>query len=347
MQRLSYLFFVLMLVISLGPLPGCSSEPAGKPVDGAGAKAEKVAPRKRFLAFGGGPTGGTFNFFANKIASIVSEKDETVDIAPRGSGGSAENLRSLNKNGLDMGIVYSGDAFLGRAGRLPGDTTHYDKVLALGFLYGAPAQLVVRADSDIHSVNDLSGRSVAVGNPGSGAALSAERFLRHLGLWDKMKIRHLGYSQAAIDFADRRIDAFWVLVGYPNSAIIEAASLTPIRLLDLNAEAEASGFYEKYPFYTRMEIPADTYAGQSDPVESFQDSALWCANAGLDEAVVYESLKDIYSDEGIKALSLAHKAARGMTVETGLQSVSIPLHPGAVRFWKELGMDIPEGLLPK
>ncbi|MDD3311909.1 TAXI family TRAP transporter solute-binding subunit [Pseudodesulfovibrio sp.] len=347
MKRLLQLFPVLLLACVLAALPGCSSEPSGKPGKEAGAANGKEQPRKRFLAFGGGPTGGTFNFFANKIASIVSTADEGLDIAPRGSGGSAENLRSLNKNGVDMGIVYSGDAFLGREGRLPGDPAHYDKVRALGFLYGAPAQLVVRADSDIHAVRDLTGRSVAVGNPGSGAALAAERFLRHLGLWDKMKIRHLGYSQAAQDFADKRIDAFWVLVGYPNSAVIEAASMTPIRLLDLHAEAKASGFYGQYPFYVEVEIPGGSYAGQADPVDTFQDAALWCAGASLDEGVVYDSLKAIYAGAGIKALAQAHKAARDMSVKGGLRSVSIPLHPGAVRFWREQGLAVPATLLPQ
>ena len=199
-------------------------------------------------------------------------------MAPRGSGGSAENLRSLNKNAVDLGIVYSGDAFLGRNAKLPGDPVHYDRVRALSFLYGAPAQLVVRKDSDILSVRDLAGKTVAVGNPGSGAALSAERFFRHLSLWDKMKIRNLGYSQAASDFADKRIDAFWVLVGYPNSAIIEAATRTPIRLLDLHREASESGFYDIYPFYVRVEIPAHTYEGQDASVTTFQDASLWCAS---------------------------------------------------------------------
>ena len=346
MKRLMHLVPVLILATLVCCLPGCSSEPGGKDPAKTATGTPAQPSKKRYLAFGGGPTGGTFNFFANKIASVASARDEKLDIAPRGSGGSAENLRTLNQSGVDMGIVYAGDAFLGRGGELPGDPTRYDKVRALGFLYGAPAQLVVRADSDIRTVADLAGRSVAVGNPGSGAALSAERFLRHLGLWDKMKIRHLGYSQAAADFADQRIDAFWVLVGYPNAAIVEAASRQPIRLLDLDAEAESSGFYGKYPFYDRVDVPAGTYAGQDEPVHTFQDGALWCASQSLDDGVVYESLKAIYSEEGLQAMAAAHKAARDMSVASGLNGVSIPLHPGAVRFWQEQGMVIPARLLP-
>ncbi len=342
MKRLLRFFPVLLLVLAVCALVGCSSDtPDGKSSSKSGQQKEK-----RYLAFGGGPTGGTFNFFANKISSIISGEYTWVDASPRGSGGSAENLRTLNKNGVDMGIVYSGDAFLGRNGKLPGDDVKYDRVRALSFLYGAPAQLVVRKDSDIQSVSDLADKVVAVGNPGSGAALSAERFFRPLGLWDKMKIRNLGYSQAASDFADRRIDAFWVLVGYPNSAIIEAASRAPIRLIELHKDATESGFYDIYPFYSRVEIPAGIYKGQDTVVSTFQDASLWCASDVLDETVVYQCLKAIYSPQGLSDMVAAHKAARDMTIENGINAVSIPLHPGAVRFWKEQGVDIPSNLLP-
>jgi hypothetical protein len=341
MKRLTRIVPILVLALAVCLGAGCSS-------DNSKDKASKESQQrqKRYLAFGGGPTGGTFNFFANKISSIISGDYTWIDVAPRGSGGSAENLRSLNKNGVDLGIVYSGDAFLGRNANLPDDPVHYDRVRALSFLYGAPAQLVVRRDSGIESVRDLEGKVVAVGNPGSGAALSAERFFRHLSLWDKMKIRNLGYSQAASDFADKRIDAFWVLVGYPNSAIIEAATRVDIRLLNLHRAALDAGFYGVYPFYARVEIPAGTYPGQDEAVATFQDSSLWCASDVLGENVVYECLKAIYSSEGLEAMGAAHKAARGMSLSKGLDGVSIPLHPGAVRFWKEQGETIPAHLLP-
>jgi TRAP transporter TAXI family solute receptor len=335
------LFLALLVAFAL-LAAGCSSEPQ-KGKDGPSAQQTR---QKKFLAFGGGPTGGTFNFFANKMSSIISQSSDRLEVSPKGSGGSAENLRSLNKDAVDVGIVYSGDAFLGRKGELPGDSIRYDQVRALSFLYGAPAQLVVRADSGITSAMDLEGKVVAVGNPGSGAALSAERFLRHLGLWDKLEHRSQGYSQAASDFISRKIDAFWLLVGYPNSAIIEAAGRVPVRLVNLHTDAVASKFYEAYPFYTEVVIPAGTYTGQDTEVVTFQDASLWCASAVIDENTIYDCLKAVYSDEGLKEMTLAHKAASDMTFANGLKGVSIPLHPGAVKFWKEQGVSIPPNLLP-
>lgn len=330
----------LLTALAVFMLFACSAEPERS----SPAQKETEPTQPRLLAFGGGPTGGTFNFFANKMASIITKELPNIDVMASGSGGSPENLRTLNKNGVDLGIIYSGDAYLGRLGKLPDDMTIYDQVRALSFLYSAPAQLVVREDSNIHSPNDLVGKAVAVGNPGSGAALSAERFFSYLGIWSKLQHRNLGYSEAAADLIEGKIDAFWVLVGYPNASVIEAAGQVPIKLVNLHTAAEASGFYSAYPFYTPTAIPAGTYEGQETLVRTFQDAALWSACTKLNEGTVYDCLKTIYSDKGLQFMVTAHKAARDMSVDSGLNSVSIPLHPGAVRFWEEMGMTIPEEL---
>ncbi len=304
------------------------------------------AQKKTFLAFGGGPTGGTFNYFANGIAIYLSRALPNIEISSEGSGGSGENLRRVDSGQVDFGIVYSGDAFLGRMGKLPNDEKKYVNARTLGYLYGAPAQLVVRADAGITSAKDLAGKRVAVGNAGSGAALAAERFFRHMGLWEEISPQFLGYSPAASAFKDRKIDAFWVLVGYPNASIIEAATQDNIALVNLHKDAEESGFYEEYPFYARVEIPADTYRGQSETVVTFQDSTFWMASSKVDDDIAYEALKAIYSPEGLQHMVTAHSAAREMSIANGLTGASVPLHPGAVKFWSEQGVAIPDKLQP-
>jgi TRAP transporter TAXI family solute receptor len=330
------------MVVLLVFAPGCSDD-TNKRSDSD----ESINGRqKQYLAFGGGPTGGTFNFFANKMANLISARYEWIDVSTRGSGGSVENLRTLNKNGIDMGIVYSGDAFIGRTGKLLGDSTRYNQVAAIAYLYGAPAQLVVRQGSGIDSIESLEGKNIAIGNPGSGAALSAERFFKHLKMWRRIEHRNLGYSQAAADFIAGKIDAFWVLVGYPNSSIIEAASQVPIKLLDLGQIARASGLYGVYPFYSEVDIPANTYKGQTEVVHTFQDAALWCASRKLNEVTVYDSLQAVFVDEGLKSMVSTHKAAWEMSIQNGLKGVSVPLHDGALRFWKEQGVTIPSNVTP-
>ena len=116
---------------------------------------------------GGGPTGGTFNTFTNAMAVYVPKQLENVKLSAVGSGGSVENVKRVSSGESDFGLCYAVDSALGRNGKLPKDENKYDGLRAMGFLYGAPAQLVVRADSDIKSAYDLKGKKVAVGNAGS------------------------------------------------------------------------------------------------------------------------------------------------------------------------------------
>ncbi len=169
------------------------------------------------LAFSGGPEGGTFQYFSNGIASRLSKTVPGLEVSNTASAGSLENLRRLNSGEADFGIVYSGDTYLGRNGRLTQDDRRYESVHAVAFLYGAPAHLVVMAGGDISSVADLAGKRVAVGGAGSGAAASAQRYFTSIGLWDEMKPEFLGYSKAASALGDKLIDAFWVISGYPNA----------------------------------------------------------------------------------------------------------------------------------
>ena len=325
----------LALVVAMG----CSSE--------APKKAHQEKPAKPLtLTFNGGPRGGTFNHFANKMAAVISEDVPNLDVLAKQSDGSVANLLALCAGKADMAIVNAGDAFLGRAGKLHCRDKRYAKVRALAFLYGAPAQLVVRADLDIYTPQDLRGKTLAVGNPGSGAALSAERFFRHLKLWTKIKHRPVGYAEAAVDFANRQVDGFWILAGYPTTAVIAAAASVPVRILDLHKVAAASGFYRLYPFYSHATIPAGTYPGQTAPVGTFQDAALWCARPGLNNRTIYDSLQAVFSAKRLADMRHIHSAARHMGLKTGIDDLSVPMHPGAVKFWSEHGLNIPPILVP-
>jgi TRAP transporter TAXI family solute receptor len=295
---------------------------------------------KDYLAYGGGPVGGTFNYIANAMAIYLSKNLDDVEVSSEGSGGSTANLKRLNKGEIDFGIVYSGDAYLGREGRLPQDDNKYENVRAVSFLYGAPAHLVTRAEDGYKSAKDLEGKRVAVGNAGSGAAAAAERFFTQLGLWDKIEKQFLGYSAAAAALNDGKIDAFWVFVGYPNASVIEAAARDDIDLIDVGVDAEEAGFYEEYPFYEPMEIPAGTYSNQDEPVKSFQDAAYWASNSDVSDDLVYKSVQSIYTPEGLKHMVAAKSTAKSMGVEDGLKGVAIPVHAGAAKFWQEHGLDV-------
>ena len=291
------------------------------------------------LVFRGGPAGGTFQQVAEAIETSPGSKAlPALRIKAQPSAGSLENLREVHAGQADFGLVYSGHAYLGRNGLLQDDSTPYDKVLAVALLYGAPAQLVVRKGSGIKSVKDLKGKRVGVGSPGSGAFANCELFLRHLGVWDAIIPSHIGYNEVALAFANKQLDAFWLFTAYPSSAITLAAKTGKIELLNLDAEARASGFYKKYPYFTPCTLPAGTYRGVNHSTRSFQDSTLWVAGAEVPDEAVYRLLAAIYNKKGLRHLGQKIPALKNMSRRSGARRVVIPMHPGAIRFWKEKGL---------
>jgi TRAP transporter TAXI family solute receptor len=247
-------------------------------------------------------------------------------------------LRKVNANKSQFGVVYSGEVWQGRNGLLSNDPIKYENVLAVAYLYGAPAQLVVRADSGIKSASELVGKKVGVGNAGSGAFANCELFFKHLGIWDKIERNAMGYNDAAAAFGNNQLDAFWLFTAFPSGAVIMAAQTNDIALIDLGADAETSGYYKKYAYFSGLTIPSGTYKGVDYDTPSFQDSALWVASKEVSEDVVYKVLSLIYTDEGLAHMVSQNKNFQEMSVKSGIKGIVTPLHPGAEKFWKEKGI---------
>ncbi|WP_457669977.1 TAXI family TRAP transporter solute-binding subunit [Thiolapillus sp.] len=291
------------------------------------------------VVFAGGPAGGTFQIVANAIQTYKPVKEiKAFTVKAQSSAGSVENLRKVNSGRADFGVVYSGHVYLGRNGKMKNDKKKYENVLAVSFLYGAPAQLVVRKGSGITSTKDLVGKKVGVGNAGSGAFANCELFFNHLGIWDKIERNAMGYNDAAAAFGNNQLDAFWLFTAFPSGAVVMAAQTNDIELIDLGADAESSGFYKEYPYFSKLTIPAGTYKGVDTDVSSFQDSALWVANADVPEEVVYKLLSTIYTDEGLAHMVGQKKTFKSMTIENAVNGIVTPMHPGAIKFWKEKGV---------
>jgi TRAP transporter TAXI family solute receptor len=294
---------------------------------------------KKRIVFGGGPAGGTFQVVANGIQVYKPVKAvEEFTVKAQSSAGSVENLRKTNSGKQQMSVVYSGHVYLGRNGMMKKDTKKYEDVLAVAWLYGAPAQMVVRAGSGIKSIKDLAGKKVGVGNAGSGAFANCELFFSHMGIWDKIERNAMGYNDAAAAFGNNQLDAFWLFTAFPSGAVIMAAQTNDIALLDLDADAKSSGFYDKYPYFGKLAVPAGTYKGVDYDAPSFQDSALWVANSKVPADVVYKLLSLIYTDEGLAHMLGQKKTFKNMSLETGATNIVTPFHPGAEKFWKEKGM---------
>lgn len=299
----------------------------------------QAAFAKERIVFGGGPAGGTFQVVANAIQVYDPIKElPDIRVQAQSSAGSVENLRKTDAGRQQMSVVYSGHVYQGRNGKMKNDPTKYENVMAVSFLYGAPAQLVVKAGSGIKSVKDLEGKKVGVGNAGSGAFANCELFFTHMGIWDKIERNAMGYNDAAQAFGNNQLDAFWLFVGYPTGAVMMAAQTNDIAMVDLDKDAQASGFYKEYPYFAKVTIPPNTYKGVDYEVNSFQDAALWVANKDVSEEAVYQILSLVFTDEGLAHMVSQKKTFKSMSIQSGTTGVVTPFHPGAEKFWKEKGV---------
>jgi len=299
----------------------------------------QTAFAKERVVFGGGPAGGTFQVVANGIQVYKPIKAASgFKVQAQSSGGATENLRKTNSGRQQMSTTYSGIVYQGRNGLLKNDTKKYEDVLAVAWLYGAPAQLVVKKGSGIKSTKDLAGKKVGVGNAGSGAFANCELFFSHMGVWDTIEKNAMGYNDAAQAFGNNQLDAFWLFTAFPSGAVIMAAQTNDIAMINLDADAENSGFYKKFPYFAKLSVPAGTYKGVDNDTPSFQDSALWIANSKVSDAVVYEMLSLIFTDEGLAHMKAQKKTFKNMSIKNGPIGVVTPFHPGAEKFWKEKGV---------
>jgi uncharacterized protein len=329
MKRLNRTLCLSVMVLASMLLLNCSD-------DSEAAKAKL----KDLYTFSGGPSGGTFQYYASAIATIGQKQGQKL--LARSSGGSIENIRLVNSQRADFAVAYSGHVYAGAHGKLKNDEVKYTNVLVMAYLYGAPAQLVVKAKDGINHPLDLVEKGVGVGNAGSGAAANAEIYFSSLGIWDKMDREFLGYRNAATAMQNGQLDAFWVFTGYPSASILEVAMQTEIKLLDTYPAGEAVGLFQNNPFFTAVTVPANTYKGQTQDIASFQDGALLVANTNVPDDVVNEILTSMYNTEGLEYLVSVHNSAKSMSIESGLKGVVTKIHPGAVKFWQEKGLTIPD-----
>jgi TRAP transporter TAXI family solute receptor len=176
---------------------------------------------------------------------------------------------------------------------------------------------------------------VAVGAPGSGTEANAVQILAAYGLTkdDLGAADPLSFKEAAEGLKNKQIDAAFITAGYPTSAVTEVSTVRDVTIVSVDKIAELAA---KYPFYTEQVIPAGTYKGQDTDITSVAVMAMLAVRGDLDEEIVYKCTKAIL--EGTEELGMSHAKGLMVTADTGLDGMSIDLHPGAERYYVEAGL---------
>jgi TRAP transporter TAXI family solute receptor len=308
----------------------------------------------RYFSIGTGAPETSYFPIGGVIASAVSNPPGSRDCNKGGScgvpglialaqttNGSIDNLNQIVAGTLDSGLCQADIAAAAAAGRPPFTGAHAIPGLrAIANLYQEGVHVVVHADAAIDSVADLKGRRVAIGEKGSDAMVTSLLVLGAYGLSEKrIKPAYLDLADATKKFAGREIDAIIALGSYPIPALVDLAGKAPIKLVALNDD-RALALREAAPYLTVDLIPGDSYDSVGSTV-TIGIGALWVVDEKLDSELVYELTKALWHKSTRRLLDQAGPVGQKIKLDAALLRLPIPLHPGAARYYAELGKTPP------
>jgi TRAP transporter TAXI family solute receptor len=287
-----------------------------------------------FLSIATGGTSGTYYPLGGDLANLFNTVIPDVNASAQATGGSADNLRLIDGEEAELGTVQNDVSYFAYTGTDSFEGEQITSFSVISSLYAEYVQIVVRADSDIQSIADFKGKAISIGAAGSGVYTNALHVLEAAGLTlDDIDAQYLSFAESADGLKNKQIDAAFVCAGIPNAAVTELSSTVGVRLISLSDE-EVAALIAAHPTYTNLKLPADTY-GLTEDVNCIAITALLVCSNNLDEELVYNMTKAMFEQEGI----LTHAKAAEITLENAFNGVGeLPLHPGAARYFTEVGV---------
>ncbi len=300
----------------------------------AASSAAKTTDNKnaKKIRFATGGTTGTYYAYGGVISQTLQEVLPDISLTVHSSGASKANIFEIVDGEADMALVqndvadyaYKGTDLFEKDGPSKGFS-------ALGGAYSEVVQVV--ANSSINSIADLKGKTVSVGDAGSGTEFNARQLLDAYGLsFNDIKVQNLSFGDSAEALKDGKIDAFFCVAGAPTTAVVELATTNSIHVLSVD-EDKMQVLKSKYPFYTEYKIPAGTYKGVDNEVTSAAVKATFIVSDKLDEDTVYQMTKAIFENKS----KIAHAKAEQLDPKFAVEGITIPFHPGAQKYYKEVG----------
>jgi TRAP transporter TAXI family solute receptor len=299
------------------------------------------------INFVGGPPSGVFGIFATGIGTYLSRAVPNLDVTVTATGGSVENIRRVNGGEAEMGLSFASDVHEAYHGLEQFKGKPLTNIRAVGLVFFGVAHAITFADSGIRTVEDLAGKRVAVGTPGSGTFASAERVFRSLGVWDKINRIPLLGAQAGEAMSDGKADAFFWTGPEPDRVTMEAATKKPVRAIDIYTPATKTDFFKQFPYFARYVFPANSYKGITEDTPTVGIPVIWYVHRDLSPALVQKMVEAAYNKDGNAHMLKVHAGSRDMVAQKGLQGITFPLHKGAEDHWRAAGIQIPEAIRTK
>ncbi len=293
------------------------------------------------LSIATGGTGGTYYPLGGGLAELISSHIEGYSAVAEVTGASVENMGLIHRGDSDLAIALADTVHQAYNGSERFNGNELD-VLAIASLYPNAVQIVTLADSGIQSLSDLAGKRVSVGAPGSGTELNAKALLESNGMsFDDFEVRGLNFNESADALRDGDIDAGFWSVGPPTSSIVSLANTRDIALVSLS-ESEVANAQDAVPVFAPYQLRASAYEGVNAATSTIGIPNVLTVNNAMSDELAYKITKLLF--EKVEDLRAIHPAADDTTVEFSLESTPIPLHPGAIRYYEEIGATVPDKL---
>lgn len=295
--------------------------------------------QEKFITIGTGGQTGVYFVVGQSICRLVNRDSAKTGLkctAPS-TGGSIANINAIKAGDMDMGVAQSDWQFHAYNGSSQFEGDKFDKERAVFSVHAEPFNVIARADSGIESFDDLKGKRVNIGNPGSGQRATMEVVLDAKGwtLDDFALASELKPAEQAAALGDNKVDAIIYTVGHPNGSIQEAVSTVDAKLVPVEGEA-IDKLVADNPFYAYSTIPGGMYKGTDTDVKTFGVKATFVTSSDVDDEVVYEVVKAVFDNfDRFKKLHPAFENLKEADmIKDGL---SAPLHDGAAKYYKERG----------
>ncbi len=305
------------------------------------APASAETPSDKFITIGTGAVTGVYYPTGGAICRLVNRGRKTHNIrcSVESTGGSVYNLNSLRNNELDLAVAqsdwqfhaYNGSDFFKDQGPMT-------KLRSLFSLHSEAFTVVVRADAGINKFDDIKGKRVNIGNPGSGMRATMDVIMHEKGWTNKdfKMVSELKASEQPQALCDNKIDVMIYAAGHPNGAVQEATTSCETKIIPVDGPF-IDALIKKQPFYAYATIPGGMYAGTPNDVRTFGVKATLVSTTDVDEEVIYQIVKAVFDNfDNFKTL---HPVFVSLTPANMVKDGNTaPLHKGAERYFREKGM---------
>jgi hypothetical protein len=312
---------------------------------------EQSAEEMQLFRIGTGGVTGTYYPIGGMIAHAISNPpgdrpcEQGGSCGPLGlvviaqsSNGSVANVRGIQRGSLESGFVQSDIAYWAYSGTGAfSNDTPFRELSSIANLYPESIHIVARRGSGIKRVRDLIGKRVSLDEPGSGTLIDAELVLSEYGISrDDFRVEFIKPGLAMQRIKDNKLDAFFIVAGYPTKAVALLAADSGINLIPIDGP-EAERLVARYRFFAQNGIPQGVYPGIPH-IETISVGAQWIVASSTDAELVYEITKSLWHKNSRRLLDSGHVKGKRILLETALEGLAVPLHPGAKRFYNEIGM---------